>query len=240
MRIKKLSKRRGRYLPLAEIEKIDSEFLNEMERVKTRLGFIKDEAIIKAFQEVLLNAYTAAIELRTSECEVDYEIKLAQIKAREKEETPWRRCWLWRLLLRPLTNRAQDIIEERAELNADVVHTAAEKEIEAERNKQSETIKTPSKRKLRRELRKELQKIIEKADSADLNEAFTEPQPQVIQEPENTEPASSAPEKPAPTQEPTKTQDKQLPGQMTLDDVQPLTQPTRRPRPPRNCRKPPT
>lgn len=240
MRIKKLSKRRGRYLPLAEIEKIDSEFLNEMERVKTRLGYIRDEAIIKVFYEVLLSAYTAAIELRTCECEVDYEIKLAQIKAREKEETPWRRCWLWRLLFKPLTNRAQDIIDTRAELNADVVHTAAEKEIEAERNKQSETIKTPSKRKLRRELRKELQKIIEKADSADLNEAFTEPQPQVIQEPENTEPAPSAPEKPAPTQEPTKTQDKQLPGQMTLDDVQPPAQPTRRPRPPRNCRKPPT
>ena len=238
MRIKKRSKRRGRYLPLTGIQKIDSEFLNEMERVKTRLGFIKDEAIIKAFQEVLLSAYTAAIELRTSECEVDYEIKLAQIKAREKEETPWRRCWLWRLLFRPLTNRAQDIIEERAELNADVIHTAAEKEIEAERNKQPETIKTPSKRKLRREMRKELKMIIKRADNADLREAFEEPQD--VPEPESTEPAPCAPEKPANTQEPTKTQDKQLPGQMTLDDVQTPAQPARRPRPPRNCRKPPT
>lgn len=237
MRIKKRYNRGERYLPLNDIKEINAEFLDELERVKKRLGFVKDKELSNAFQQVLLAAYSAAIEVRTCEREVDYDIKFAEIEARKQELKPWRRCWLWRLLFRPLTNRAQDIIEERAELNADVVHTAAEKEIVAERNKQPETVKTPSKRKLRRELRKELQKIIEKADSADLNEAFTEPQPQVIQEPENTEPAPSAPEKPAPTQEPTKTQDKQLPGQMTLDDVQP---PTRRPRPPRNCRKPPT
>lgn len=233
MRIKKRYNRGERYLPLNDIKEINAEFLDELERVKKRLGFIKDKELSNAFQQVLLAAYNAAIEVRTYECEVDYDIKFAEIEARKQELKPWRRCWLWRLLFRPLTNRAQDIIEERAELNADVVHTAAEKEIVAERNKQA-PVKTPSKRKLRRELRKELQKIIEKADNADLNEAFTEPQP------ESTEPAPSVPEKPAPTQEQTKTQENQLPGQLTLEDVQPLAQPTRRPRPPRNCRKPPT
>ena len=135
MRNKDKGKRRGRYIPLAEIEKINSAFLDEMERVKTRLCNVKDEAIITAFHEVLLGAYSAAIELRTLECEVEYDIKFAEIKERRNNLKPWRRCWLWRLLFRPLTNRAQDIIEERAELDADIIHTAEEKEIDDERKK---------------------------------------------------------------------------------------------------------
>ena len=91
MRIKKRNKRGERYLPLDDIKKIDDEFLSEMENVKRRLSNVKDLDIIKAFQQVLLSAYNAAIEVKTFEREVDYEIKFAQIEARRQEIKPWRR-----------------------------------------------------------------------------------------------------------------------------------------------------
>lgn len=227
MRIKKRNKHSERYLPLDDIKKIDDEFLSEMENVKRRLSNVKDLDIIKAFQQVLLSAYNAAIEVKTLEREVDYEIKFAQIKARRQEIKPWRRGWWWRLIFQPLTNRAQDIIEERAELDADLAHTAAEKEIDNDRKQlqPEDDEEKPSKRKLKRAMRDKLKKVIETADNADVNEVLNEPKHLAsdVQEP----PQGAG----------------QLPGQIMLDDVQKLMQAqpgTRRPRPPRSCRKPPT
>lgn len=227
MRIKKRNKRGERYLPLDDIKKIDDEFLLEMENVKRRLSNVKDLDIIKAFQQVLLSAYNAAIELKMLESEVDYEIRLAQIKARRQEVKPLRRGWWWRLIFQPLTNRAQDIIEERAELDADIRHTALENEIDNDRKQlqPEEDEEKPSKRKLKRAMRDKLKKVIETADNADVNEVLNEPKHLAsdVQEP----PQGAG----------------QLPGQIMLDDVQKLTQAqpgTRRPRPPRSCRKPPT
>ena len=150
MRIKKRNKRGERYLTLDDIKKIDDEFLSEMENVKRRLSNVKDLDIIKAVQQVLLGAYNAAIEVKTFEREVDYEIKFAQIEARRQEIKPWRRGWWWRLIFQPLTNRAQNIIEKRAELNADITHSAKEKEIENDRKKLQDNAKpdkTPPKAK---------------------------------------------------------------------------------------------
>ena len=227
MRIKKRNKRGERYLPLDDIKKIDDEFLSEMENVKRRLSNVKDLDIIKAFQQVLLSAYNAAIELKMLESEVDYEIRLAQIKARRQEVKPLRRGWWCRLIFQPLTNRAQDIIEERAELDADIRHTALENEIDNDRKQlqPEEDEEKPSKRKLKRAMRDKLKKVIETADNADVNEVLNEPKHLAsdVQEP----PQGAG----------------QLPGQIMLDDVQKLTQAqpgTRRPRPPRSCRKPPT
>lgn len=218
MRIKKRNKKDERYLPLDDIKKIDDEFLTEMENVKRRLGYVKDPEIIKTFQKVLLDAYNAAIEVKTLDREVDYEIKFAEIKARRNNIKPWRRCWLWRLLFQPLTNRAQDIIEERAALNANIEHTTAENEIENDRKQLPPAAeKTPSKHKLKRIMRDKLKQVIETADSADTGEALEEPKP-----------AAADVE---PVQEPPQTQ-------LSLDG---LPQPgTRRPRPPRSCRKPRT
>lgn len=134
MRIKKRKKKDERYLPLDDIKKIDDEFLTEIENVKRRLGYIKDLNIIKTFQKVLLDAYNAAIEVKTLDREVDYDIKFAEIKARRDNIKPWRRCWLWRLLLQPLTNRAQDIIEKRAELEAEKRFSSEETELNARAN----------------------------------------------------------------------------------------------------------
>ncbi len=220
---KKFKDKQPLYALNEDIEKLHERYEQLFKQVKTSLNL--SERQIEKECETLSQKYDFELKELSKLRKVDYDIKIAEIKARENERKPWRRCWLWRLLFRPLTNRAQDIIEEREELNADIIHSSAEKEIEAERNKQPETVKTPSKRKLRREMRKELKKIIERADNANPNEMFTEPQD--VPKSENAEPAQELP----------KTQDKQLPGQMTLDDVQPLAQPTRRPRPPRSCRK---
>lgn len=215
MGFRKFNKRKERYLPLSDIEKIDDMYLTEMERVKQRLGYVKDQAIIQAFHDVLLSSYNAAIELRAFEREVDYDIKLAEIRERERNIKPFRRCWLWRLLLFfPLTNRAQDIIEVRAELEADIIHTSEEKAIEDDRKKLPQDDKKQSAHKLKREMKKTLKEIIKRADNADVREAIAEPQ-QVAAESENTTTAEQS--------------------QMGMDELMPIQ--TRKPRPPRSCRR---
>lgn len=202
-RIKRKSKQTARYVPLDDIKTIDDAFLNEINNVRMKLSGCDDEKLINAFNEVLVNGYKAAIELKAIEREVDYDIKFAEIEARATELRPWRRCWLWRLLFRPLTNRAQDIIEERAELNADKEHGAAEKAIEDERKKLSQdSVKIKSKRKLRRELKKQIKAVIKKADETPTNEVFDEPSdvptiPENVAPMENAEQATEPPEPPA-------------------------------------------
>ena len=271
MRIKKRKKNEARYLPLADIEKINDEFLTEMERVKRRLGYVKDPAIITAFHEVLLSAYRAAIELRACECEVDYDIKFAEIEERSRNLKPWRRSRLWRLLFQPITNRAQDIIEERAELNANLLHLSLENEIAADRKK------LPANDKTKRKIRAKIKEVLKQADNADMNETFAEPQTNTQQEsaenqqelqeeqtkkpprrrirkkPDQCEPETKQKEvlKQADNadmnetlaepqtdsqQKDTASEQKQLPGQLSINEL-PLTQ-VRRARPPRSCRKP--
>lgn len=219
MRIKKLSKRGG-YLPLDDIKEINSEFLDELERVKKRLGYIKDEETIKKFAEVLLTAYGAAIDLRTFEREVDYRKKIAEIEARADEETPFRRGWWWRLIFQPLTNRAQDVIEERAALEADITLSADERVIEIERDS---FISDSGKKLSKREMKRRLKTAIKQADNADVREAFEEPGKAGTPETEQ------------------KQSNVQQQGQLSIDDVQAVqavqTVPTRRPRPPRSCRR---
>lgn len=234
MKIKKQKKPDVRYIPLDELHALNDIFLTELEGVKKRLGVIRDADVIKEFHAVLLEAYKAAIAIKTLECEVDYEIKVAEIEARKAELKPIRRK---RLIFRPYTNRAQDIIEERAELDAEHIHGEAEKQNDAERERLfPEKEKKPSKREIRRKAREKLDEIIKEADK---ETSFEEP-PTV-----------------PPVQESTAQDKKPLPGQMTFDEVQtqkqaaapvkvepeqeqvrpvPFTT-SRRPRPPRACRK---
>ncbi len=261
-RIKSKSKQTARYIPLEDIKTIDDAFLNEINNVRIKLSGCDDENFINAFSEVLRNGYKAAIELKALEREVDYDIKFAEIEARADELRPVRRCWLWRLLFRPLTNRAQDIIEERAEFDADKAHEAAEKAIKDEREKLlQDSVEIKSKRELRRELKKQLKAAIKKADETPTNEAFDEPAAPTPAPMHDIELEQAQPQ-PAPTNDDYATLTdkaaaallkkvqpaKQLAGQMTLDDVQPqenaakpaqveLQVSTRRPRPPRSCRK---
>lgn len=234
MRIKKLNKNNARYIPLEEIKVINDEFLNEIENVKKRLGYIKDEALISAFYNVLVGAYSAAIEMKTLESKIDYDIRLAEIEARTAELEPWRGGWWRRLFFLPLTNRAQDIIEERAALDADIIHAEAEKKIDEDEKKYfPETEKKLTRREHKRLMREQLKATVAEADNTNTNEVFEEP-PVVPFLNAQTSPENA--EKPA----------KQLQGQMTLDELQTQTleqtspQPNktaRRPRPPKSCRK---
>lgn len=223
MRANKKVKRKARYIPLSDIKEINDVFLSEMQNVKQRLGYVKDVSIISAFHEVLLSAYKAAIEIKTLERQVDLDIRLAEIEAHESECKPWRRCWLWRLIFRPLTNRAQDIIEERAEVEADIVHTAEEEEIRERQkflsNKDIKSIKSI--------MQEKLQEVIKDADNAELNEAFNEPS-ETVQA--NTAAAVQMNDG-NPAEEPRQEQ-------LRLDVMPPAG--ARRPRPPRSCRKPAT
>lgn len=245
----KIKKKAKSYLPLEDLKKINSDYLDELENVKKRLNFVRDKEISEAFQKVILSSYSGEIELRTCEREVDYEIRKAEIEERWRVLKPFRRGWWWRLLLRPLTNRAQDIIEERAQIDADIIHSAAEKQIDEDYKKLNQD---DEQKPTKRDLRQKLKAAIEAADNADVRQAFDEPAdvPATSESDEKQQVDSTTSENVAPPAEPAPVQAQQssapqgkgqLPGQLTLDDVQKLTpaQPARRPRPPRNCRKPP-
>ena len=130
--------------------------------------------LINAFNEVLVNGYKAAIELKALEREVDYDTKFSEIEARAYELRPVRRRhWYWLLCTFP--NRAQAIIEKRAELDADKEHTAAEKKLDDDWEQLYPDGGKLSKRELRRELKKKLKAAIKNADKTETNEAFDEP-----------------------------------------------------------------
>lgn len=218
-----------------DIENLHARYEQLYKQVRNSLNLSVKQTELE--EETLSRKYEFELEELSKKRKLEYDKQQVEIKAREKEQTPWRRGWWWRLLLFfPLTNRAQDIIEERAQIDADIIHSAAEKQLDEdnEKLKQSKQQK-PTKR----DLRQKLKAAIEAADKADVREAFTEP-PTVPATSENVE-QRTEPKAPAPVQIQQSTPAAaQLPGQMTLDDVQQITpaQPARRPRPPRNCRKP--
>ena len=203
------------YVLNEDIEKLHERYEQLFKQVKTSLNL--SETQIQKECETLSLKYDFEIKELSKMRKVDYDKRQAEIKAREAEERPWRRCWLWRLLFQPLTNRAQDIIEERAEVDADIVHTAAEKEIEREREKlplnDSEEL---SKRELRRKMKAALKAIIKQADNADVKEAFEEPQTLTLQE--SSDPAQEPPQR-----------------HIVMTELPPQV---RKARPPRSCRKP--
>lgn len=219
------------YLLNEDIEKLHERYDQLFKQVKTSQNLSEEQ--IKKECDTLSEKYDFELDELSKLRKVDYDIKLAEIEQREHNIKPWRRCWLWKLLFRPLTNRAQDIIEERAELDANIEHRKAEKAIEDERKKLPvpDSNKKPSKRKLKRIMKNKLKAVIEKADTADMNEAFNEPQnadsdvPPVQENSDTAAPMGDA--------EPAKDSPQV---QLRLDEL--LTAPKRRPRPPRSCRKP--
>lgn len=194
-RIKRKSKQTAQYIPLEDIKTIDDAFLTEINNVRMKLSGCDDEKLINAFNEVLVNGYKAAIELKALEREVDYNIKFAKIEAREREQTPWRRGWWWRLIFRPVTNRPQDIIEERAELDAERVHGELEKQLDDDWEQLFPKKEKLSKRELRRQAKKQLKAAIKAADNTETNEAFDALTNDVSPK-ESTEQAAEPPEPP--------------------------------------------
>lgn len=123
-----------------DIEKLHKRYEELFKQVKNSLNLSADQ--IEKECATLSQKYDFELEELSQMRKVDYDKRQAEIDARAAEETPWRRGWWWRLIFQPLTNRAQDIIEERAELNADITHSAKEKEIENDRKKLQDNAKS--------------------------------------------------------------------------------------------------
>lgn len=153
-----------------DIEQLHARYEVLFKQVKNSLNLSENQ--IKLECETLSRKYEFELEELSKIRKLEYDKRQAEIEARENEQIPWRRGWWWRLLFRPLTNRAQDIIEARAEIEADKLFSSEENAIEEERKR------LPTKRdkkRLKRSMRKELKKIIESADNADVQEVLTEP-----------------------------------------------------------------
>lgn len=105
----------------------------------------------------LTEKYDLEIQMLSDLRETEYLEQQAKINAKYDEEAPWRRGWWWRLIFQPLTNRAQDIIEERAALDAEERFAPLEQELEERAKKLfGENLCELSERKRRRLMKKYL------------------------------------------------------------------------------------
>ena len=116
------------YLSSSDIEDLNERYIALYKKVKNATDLSTEQ--INRMCEVLLQKYNFEIEELSRLREAEYLTCQAQIEAKNKEQIPWRRSWLWRLIFKPTTNRAQDIIEEEAALEADALFTALEKGLE--------------------------------------------------------------------------------------------------------------
>lgn len=201
------------YLPNEEIEKLDIRYEELYKQVKNSTNLSTEQ--LNRECEVLLLKYNFELEERSDYYKADYEKRRAQIKAQNDEQIPWRRCCLWRLLGQPVTNRAQDIIEEEAELEADKIFKDKEEKLEKLKGEiYGENGKKLSKRRRKKALKKYLkykrllnlneEAAIERFEAAldkasDNAPPFTEPtEPGKDVAPmENAEQATEPPEPPA-------------------------------------------
>lgn len=148
-------KKNNMYLLNTDIEELNKRYEGLYKQVKDNTNLTKDQIAREC--EVLLEKYNFEIEELCDMREVEYETQRAKIEARNAEQIPWRRGWWWRLIFRPVTNRAQDIIEDEAALDADVKFTDKEKELEARWvTLFGDNVKNLSKRRRRRALKKYL------------------------------------------------------------------------------------
>ncbi len=193
--------------------------------------------------EVLLKKYNFEIEELSLARKKEYYTQQAETEARNEEQTPWRRGWWWRLIFQPLTNRAQDIIEERAALEAEELFTNSENELEAQaKTVYGDNVKTLSKRKRKKALKQFLKyKLLLEGEPAKPEEPKNNVAPENVAEPDKlelkqpkpqeldktlaeTKPAKAPRPKPAKKAAPKAAEptpnNNQLQGQMTLDDVQ--------------------
>lgn len=115
------------------------------------------EQQLKRSCEVLLGAYNIEVEQLNDLRYAEYKRRQARAEAKNDEQIPWRKCWIRRLLFLPVTNRAQDIIEEEAELEADKLFTSEEKKLDEFASKlYGENGKKLSKRRRKKALKKYL------------------------------------------------------------------------------------
>ena len=137
-----------------------------------------------------------------------------KLEAMNAVQIPWRRGWWWKLIFQPTTNRAQDIIEEQAALEAEALFAPIEKELD----KRAETLYAGTGKKLSRRKRQWLMKKYlklrdkligdeSKADNAAPDEKSQSLKTEATPDPETQEPpafvadfqsGAESPEPPAP------------------------------------------
>lgn len=154
-----------------DIEKLHERYEHLFKQIKNSSNLSAKQIEIEC--ETLSRKYEFELEELSELRKVDYEIRLAKIKARASELKPVRRK---RWIFRPFTNRAQNIIEERAELDAEQIHSEAEQLNDAERERLfPENDKKQKKHEFKRKAKKEFKSAITAADNADVQEILNEP-----------------------------------------------------------------
>lgn len=143
------------YLSNEDIEKLNARYETLYKDVKNSMHLSTEQ--INAECETLLNKYYFEIEELSAYRKAEYKRRQARAEAKNDEQIPWRKCWIRRLLFLPVTNRAQDIIEEEAELEADKLFTSEEKKLDELASKlYGENGKKLSKRRRKKALKKYL------------------------------------------------------------------------------------
>lgn len=204
------------YLLTSDIEELQDRYAKLYHRIQN--DFLRNNATeqqLKRSCEVLLGAYNLEVEQLNDLRYAEYATRKARADAKDDEQIPWRKCWLRRLLFLPVTNRAQDIIEEEAALEADKLFTSEEKKLDELASKlYGENKKPLSKRRRKKALKKYLkykrllnlneEAAVERFEAAldkasDNAPPFTEPtEPGKDVAPmENAEQATEPPEPPA-------------------------------------------
>lgn len=156
--MKRKKRKNGYYLLTSDIEELEQRYSKLYHQIQAAYETNDNtKAKLTRTCEVLLGAYNIEVEQLNDLRYAEYAKRAARAEAKDAEQIPWRRCWLWRLLFRPLTNRAQDIIEKEAELEADKLFTSEEKRLDELASKlYGENGKKLSKRRRKRALKKYL------------------------------------------------------------------------------------
>ena len=181
------------YLFREDIKKLNDEYSILYQNIRNDQN-LSTEQIARAC-EVLLEKYNFEIEELSDFREAEYWKKQAEIEAKNAEQIPWRRGWWWKLIFQPTTNRAQDIIDEQAALEAEAIFAPIEKALD----KRAETLYAGTGKKLSRRKRQRLMKKYLKlrdkliGDESKADNAAPEEKPQSLKTEVTTAPVTQEP-----------------------------------------------
>lgn len=156
--MKRKKRKNGYYLLTSDIEELEQRYSKLYHQIQAAYETNDNtKAKLTRTCEVLLGAYNIEVEQLNDLRYAEYAKRKARAEAKNDEQIPWRKCWIRRLLFLPVTNRAQDIIEKEAELEADKLFTSEEKKLDELASKlYGENGKKLSKRRRKKALKKYL------------------------------------------------------------------------------------
>ena len=180
------------YLLDTDIERLNERYAVLFKQINTNPD-LPDEQRYNA-GAVLIRKYNFEVNELSKMREKEYLTEQAKIEADDAEQIPWRRGWWRKLIFQPTTNRAQDIIERRAELEAAAQFAPMEKELDDRADKlYAGSGKVLSKRKRQRLMKKYL-KLRDKlvGDSAPCDDAACDAEPQSLGTAANVQSATNS------------------------------------------------